>query len=150
MPNDERCRPLWVSTTLPVFRNLAAKRCIVLPSGTLFLPKSLLHCRCVRKTDFVVKYDDFYPLLCSIASSWIQIGVKRISQACCLHHLKNMENNWKTQHWYEKQNRALFMDHTVVPNLTIFLKLPLSSRHHSITDKFFKTRSCPLFRGFTV
>ena len=105
---------------------------------------------CVRKTDFVAKYDDFYPLLCSIASSWIQIGVKRISQACCLHHLKNMENNWKTQHWYEKQNRALFMDHTVVPNLTIFLKLPLSSRHHSITDKFFKTRSCPLFRGFTV
>ena len=43
MPNDERYRPLWASTTLPVFWNLANKRWIVLPSGTLFLPKSFLH-----------------------------------------------------------------------------------------------------------
>ena len=27
---------------------------------------------------------------------------------------------------------------------------PPNSRHLSITDKFFKIRSCPLFRGFTV
>ena len=29
----------------------------------------------------------------------------------------------------------------LVPNVTIFLKLPLNGGHLSITDKFFKTRS---------
>ena len=57
---------------------------------------------------FKERPDDFYPLLRSIAFTWIHIGVKRISQACCLHHLKNMEKNCKTQLWDEKQNRALF------------------------------------------
>ena len=38
----------------------------------------------------------------------------------------------------------------LVPNVTIFLKLPPKSGHLSVTDKFFKTRWCPLFRGFTV
>ena len=56
MPNDERSRPLWASATLPVFRNLNTKGWIVFPSGTLFLPKSFLHCRCVRRTDFAAKY----------------------------------------------------------------------------------------------
>ena len=37
-----------------------------------------------------------------------------------------------------------------VPNMTICDKLPLNSRHLSITDNFFQTRRCPLFRGFTV
>ena len=64
MPNDERCRSLWASATLPVFRNLATKRWIVLPSGTLFLPKSFLHCRCVRRTDFVAKYASMISLRC--------------------------------------------------------------------------------------
>ena len=53
-------------------------------------------------------HDDFHPALRSIASSWTHIGVKRISQACCLHHLKNIEKDCKTQLWDEKQNRALF------------------------------------------
>ena len=66
-----------------------------------------------------VRLDDFYPLLRSIASSWIHIGVKRISQACCLHHLKNMEKNCKTQLWDEKQNRAFFLGHPVYINLYI-------------------------------
>ena len=52
--------------------------------------------------------DDFYLLLHSKSSSWIHIGIKRISQACCLHHLKDMEKNCKGQLWDEKQNRALF------------------------------------------
>ena len=38
----------------------------------------------------------------------------------------------------------------LVPNVTVFFKLPPNSRHLSITDKFLKTRRCPLFRGFTV
>ena len=54
-----------------------------------------------------VHLDDFYRLLCSESPSWIHIGVKRISQACCPHHLKNMETNCKTKLWDEKQNRAL-------------------------------------------
>ena len=55
----ERCRPLWplwASATLPVSKNLATQRWIALLSGTLFLPKSLLLCHCVRRTDFVAKY----------------------------------------------------------------------------------------------
>ena len=55
-----------------------------------------------------VHLNDFYPLLRSIAFSWIHIGVKRIPQSCCLHHLKNMEKYCKTQLWDEKQNRMLF------------------------------------------
>ena len=38
-----------------------------------------------------VHIDDFCRLLRSKSSSWIHIGVKRISQACCLNHPKNME-----------------------------------------------------------
>ena len=56
-----------------------------------------------------VHLNDFYPLLRSIAFSWIHIGVKRIPQSCCLHHLKNMEKYCKTQLWDEKQNRMLFL-----------------------------------------
>ena len=55
-----------------------------------------------------VRVDDFYSLLLSIASSWIHIGVKRVSQACYLHLLKYMKKKCKTQLWDEKQNRALF------------------------------------------
>ena len=55
--NDvDHCSFCGASATLPVSRNLATKRWIVLLSGTLFLPKSLLHCHCVRRTDFVAKY----------------------------------------------------------------------------------------------
>ena len=46
--------------------------------------------------------NNFYQLLRSKSFSWIYIGVKRTSQACCLHHLKNMEKNCKTQLWNEK------------------------------------------------
>ena len=34
--------------------------------------------------------------------------------------------------------------------MTIFFKLPPNSGRLSITDKFLKTRRCPLLRGFTV
>ena len=36
------------------------------------------------------------------------------------------------------------------PKCDNFVKLPANSRHLLTTDKFFKTRRCPLFRGFTV
>ena len=34
--------------------------------------------------------------------------------------------------------------------MTIFFKLPPNGGHLSITEKFLKTRRCPLFSGFTV
>ena len=56
--------------------------------------------------------DDFYPLLRSIASSWIHIGVKRISPKLAVYTTwKIWKKNSKTQLWDEKQNRALFLGH---------------------------------------
>ena len=104
--NDVGHCGLWgVSATLPVSQNLTTKRWIVLLPSTLPLPKSLLHCRCVKRTDFVAKYASM--IFCRLLHSKSSC-VKRISQACCLHNLKNMEKNCKTQLWDEKQNRALF------------------------------------------
>ena len=60
-------------------------------------------------------FDDFYPLLRGgIASTLTQIGVKRISQACCLHNLKNMEKHCKTQLLDKKQNRVLYLGHLLL------------------------------------
>ena len=56
------------SATLPVFRNLATKRWIVLLSGTLFLPKSLLHFGCVGRTDFVAKYASTIVIGCCVVN----------------------------------------------------------------------------------
>ena len=50
------------------------------------------------------------------------------------------------------KQRTCFEQRTkcLVPNITIFAKLSPNSGHLLITDTFFKTRRCPLFRGFTV
>ena len=50
----------------------------------------------------------------------------------------------KQQTCHEQRTKRL------VPNVTIFFKLPPNSGRLSITDKFFKTRRCLLFRGFTA
>ena len=55
-----------------------------------------------------VRLDDFYRLLCSKSSSWTHIGVKRISQACCLHHLKNMEKTVKHNFGMKKTTGCFF------------------------------------------
>ena len=34
--------------------------------------------------------------------------------------------------------------------MTVYVKLPPNSGHLPVTDKFFNTRRCPLFRSFTV
>ena len=34
--------------------------------------------------------------------------------------------------------------------MTVYVKLSPNSGHLSITDKFFMTRKCLLFRGFTI
>ena len=55
-----------------------------------------------------VLLEDCYRLLCSKSPSWIHIGVKRISQTCCLHHLKNMERNLKRNFGMEKKIGRFF------------------------------------------
>ena len=61
-----------------------------------------------------VRLDDFYPLLRSIVSTWIHIDVKRISQVCCLHHLKNMEKK-NVKHNFGMKNKIgrFFLGHPV-------------------------------------
>ena len=54
------------SSTLPVSRSLATEHLVVLLSGTLLLPKSLLYCRCVRRTDFVVQYASMIFIGCCV------------------------------------------------------------------------------------
>ena len=67
--NDvDHCGLCRASVTLPVSRNLATKRWIVLLSGTLLLPKSFLHCRCVRRTDFVAKYASMIFIGCCLVN----------------------------------------------------------------------------------
>ena len=105
----ERCWPLWplwgicYNSYLPKFGhqtlNGPSIRYIVPAKISPALPLCEKNLFCGK-----VRLDDFYLLLRSESSSWIHIGDKRI----CLHHLKNMEKNCKTQLWDEKQNRALF------------------------------------------
>ena len=52
---------------------------------------------------------------------------------------------------YPKQRKYLEQrTNCLVPNVTVFVKLFPGSGYHLITGKFFKTRRCSLFRGFTV
>ena len=63
---------IWTMLTTVAFvghcYTFCLKRWIVLLSGTLFLPKSLLHCRCVRRTDFVAKYASVIFTGCCVVS----------------------------------------------------------------------------------
>ena len=67
--NDvDHCGLCGASATLLVSWNLATKRWIVLLSGTLFLIKSFLHYRCVRRTDFVAKYASMIFIGCCLVN----------------------------------------------------------------------------------
>ena len=92
-----------------------------------------------------VRLDDFYPLLRSVASTWIHIGVKRISQACCLHHLKNMEKNCKTQFWDEKQNRVLFSGHPEPFSSQYSILTPLKTSENQRFSVFSETKGFSIF-----
>ena len=53
--------------------------------------------------------------------------------------------------WHPKQRTCLEQrTKCLVTNVTIFVKLPPNSGCLLITGKFFTTRRCPLFRGFTL
>ena len=67
--NDvDHCGLCGTSATLAVSQNLATKHWIIFLSGTLFLSKSLLHCCCVRRTDFVAKYASMIFIHCCVAN----------------------------------------------------------------------------------
>ena len=69
--NVDHCGLCETSATLSVSRNLSIKRWIVLLSGTLFFSKSLLHFRCVRRTDFVAKYASMIFIGCCVVNSLV-------------------------------------------------------------------------------
>ena len=109
--SQELCRTMNdLGLRASVFRNLATKRWIVLPSGTLFLPKSFLHCRCVRRTDFAAKYASMIFMRCCLVSRPVgSILVSKESPRPAVYTTwKIWKKNCKTQLWDEKQNRALF------------------------------------------
>ena len=68
LDNVDYCILCGASTTLPVSQNLATKRWIVFLSGTLFPQKSLLHCRCVRRSDFMAKYELMISIDCYVVN----------------------------------------------------------------------------------
>ena len=109
------CGFCGASATLPVSRNLATKRWIVLLSGTLFLPKCLLHCCCVRRTDFVAKCTSMILIGCCLANRPVGsiLVSKESSRSAVFTTWKIWKKNCKAQLWDEKQNRALFLDHPV-------------------------------------
>ena len=126
----EQCRPLWplwdicYTCWLPKFGHQTLN-CL---SIRYIVPAKISPAfQLCQKNWFCGKVclNDFYPLLRSKSSSWIHIGVKRISQACSLHHQKNMGKTCETQLWDEKQNRALFLDHPAVA-------ISFSGNHHKL------------------
>ena len=67
--NDvDHCGLCGASATLPVSRHLTTKLSNVLLSGTLFLTRSLLHYRCLRRTDFVAKYASMIFIGCCVVN----------------------------------------------------------------------------------
>ena len=90
----ERCRPLWplwVSVVLPVSEVWPPN--VELSFYQVHVPSKISPALSLRQKKWFcgkVHRHDFHPVLNRIASSWIHISVKRISQGCCLYHLKNM------------------------------------------------------------
>ena len=96
LANCECCWDFWLNETTVVSTGIC---------NTSISPKfnNQMHQLCGE-----VGLSNFYLLLYSILSILIYFCVKRITQACCLHDLKNMAKYFKTQLWEEIQNRVLF------------------------------------------
>ena len=108
--NDvDHCGLCAASATFAVSPNLATKCWIDLLSGTLFLPKSLLHCRCVRRTDFVAKCASIiFTCCCVVNCSFGSILVSKESHRPAVHTAWEIWKRTVKQLWGEKQNRVLF------------------------------------------
>ena len=109
--NDvDHCGLCGASATLPVSRNLATKRWIVLPSDTLSLPKSLLHCHCVRRTDFVTKYTSMIFIGCCVVNRPVgSILVSKESLRPAVYTTRKMWKKFcKIQLWDKKKIGRFF------------------------------------------
>ena len=112
--NIDRCGLCGASVTLSVSRNLVTKSWIVLLSGRLFLPKSLLHCHCIRRTDFVAKYASMIFIGCYTVNRPVgSILVSKDSLRCAVYTTWKLWKKIIKQLWDEKQNRALVLNHPV-------------------------------------
>ena len=107
----EQCRPLWhmwSSATLPFSQNLATKRWIVLLSGTLFLPRSFLHCCCARRTGFVAKYalmignwkHDFHHFWRCLLKKKKKKWISSVAADKALNQYIQLIKNWKSRWMY--------------------------------------------------
>ena len=98
------------SATLAVSPNLATKCWIDFLSGTLFLPKSLLHCRCVRRTDFMAKYTlIIFTCCCIVNHSFGSILMSKESRRPAVYTTwGTWKKNCKIQLWDENQSRVLY------------------------------------------
>ena len=97
--NDvNHCGLCGTSATLADSQNLATKRWIVFISGTLFLRKSLLHCRCVGRTSFKAKYTSMIFIHCCVANRTVgSILVSKESPRPALYTTwKIWKNLWDT------------------------------------------------------
>ena len=125
--NVNNCALWGASDTLPVSRNLVSKRWIVLLSCTLFLPKTLLYCCCVRRTDFVAKYASMIFNRCCVVNRLVgSILMWKESPRPAVYTTWKVWKICKTQLWDEKQNRALFLDHPVVVKSLLHRKIVMS------------------------
>ena len=109
--NDvDHCGLCAASATFAVSPNLATKCWIDLLSGTLFLPKSLLHCRCVRRTDFMAKYTlIIFTCCCIVNHSFGSILMSKESRRSAVYTTwGTWKKNCKIQLWDENQSRVLY------------------------------------------
>ena len=87
---------------------------------------------------------------------FMKYSERKVSQ-CILAFKQLQKNNASKESKMIKYSDILNSEHALnsmtkqlVPNVTVFFKLPHNSGHLSIADKFLKTRRCSLFRAFTV
>ena len=84
--------------------------------------------------------DDFYLLLCSKSSSWVHIGVKKNSQAYCLHHLKKYGKNIK--HNFGMRNKTgCFFGPPCIKENRVYRTL---WRNNKMVQIFLRTRKPPM------
>ena len=145
--NVDHCGLCAASTTLAVSPNLANKCWIDLLSDILILPKSLLHCRCVRTTDFMAKYTlIIFTCCCIVNHSFGFILVSKESRRPAVYTTwGTWKKNCKIQLWVENQNRVLYWttlyvrweNHAFDNMAIIHWRLPLLQKyfsHKSVLD----------------
>ena len=133
---------------------MAAKHWIVLPSGTLFLPKFFLHCHCVRRTDFAAKYASMIFICCGVVQH--PVGSILVSKKSLWPAVYTTGKIWKklkdtTLGW--KTNSVLFLNHPVFGHkeytLSFNLDLCFTVHCHCVKRVRIRSYSGPYFSPFS-